>query len=76
MVTITIKEDSTQAKAFIEFVKGLPFVQFVNTPSEEKSTDKSQYSPELVAKIKKAESNIKKGKTTRLNPDDVWGNIL
>lgn len=75
MVTITIKEDSKQAKAFIEFVRGLPFVQFVNTSSEEKPAD-SPYSSELVTKIKKAELNIKKGKTTRLNPDDVWGNIL
>lgn len=75
MVTITIKEDSIQAKAFIEFVKSLPFVHVVNTPSEEIPKE-SPYGPELVTKIKKAESNIKKGKTKRLNPDDVWGSIL
>ncbi|MCB9426998.1 MAG: hypothetical protein H6584_08235, partial [Flavobacteriales bacterium] len=55
--------------------KSLPFVHVVNTPSEEIPKE-SPYSPELVTKIKKAESNIKKGKTKRLNPDDVWGSIL
>ncbi|MCW4470762.1 hypothetical protein OGH69_17450 [Flavobacterium sp. MFBS3-15] len=68
-ITIKINPRSKQAKAFLEYLKVLPFVQI-----EEK--DKSGYTPEFTDKIKKGEADIKKGKTTRINPDNVWENIL
>lgn len=68
-ITIKINPRSKQAKAFLEYLKVLPFVQI-----EEK--DKTSYSPEFASKIKKGEADIKKGKTTRVNPDNVWENIL
>lgn len=35
-------------------------------------SDKSPYNADFVAKIKKAENDIKAGKTTRINPKNVW----
>ncbi len=66
-ITIKINPRSKQAKAFLEYLKVLPFVQI---------EEKKAYSPEFSAKIKKGEEAIKKGETTRLNPDNVWENIL
>jgi len=68
-ITIKINPRSKQAKAFLEYLKVLPFVQI-----EER--DKSPYSPEFANKLKKGEADIKKGNTTRINPDNIWGNIL
>jgi hypothetical protein len=68
-ITIKINPRSKQAKAFLEYLKVLPFIQI-----EEK--EKINYSNEFASKIKKGEADIKKGKTTRLNPDNVWENIL
>lgn len=68
-ITIKINPRSKQAKAFLEYLKVLPFVQI-----EEK--DNVSYNPEFTEKIKKGEADIKQGKTTRINPDNVWENIL
>ena len=68
-ITIKINPKSKQAKAFLEYLKVLPFVQI-------KEKDNSNYSPEFAAKLKKGEADIAKGKTTRLNPENVWENIL
>lgn len=68
-ITIKINPRSKQAKAFLEYLKVLPFIQI-----EEKG--KTNYSAEFSEKIKKGETDIKKGKTTRLNSDNVWENIL
>lgn len=79
MTTITIKinERSKKGKAFLEFVKTFigndKDISFVES---EDVDDKSPYNPEFVAKIKKAEAEIDKGNTTRLNPNDIWGSIL
>lgn len=68
-ITIKIDPRSKQAKAFLEYLKVLPFVQI-----EEK--EKTNYSAEFSKKIKKGEADIEKGNTTRLNSDNVWENIL
>lgn len=68
-VTIKIKEQNKEAKALLEYLKKLPFVEI-------EKKEKSPYNPEFVEKIKKAEEDIKKGKTTRLNPENVWESIL
>jgi hypothetical protein len=43
MVTIRIKENSKQAKAFLEFIKNLPFVEFVDTELGKTTTAKKVY---------------------------------
>jgi hypothetical protein len=68
-IIIKIDPRSKQAKAFLEYLKVLPFVQIAEK-------DKIGYSTEFTTKIKKGEADIKEGKTTRLNPDNVWENIL
>ncbi|MRX38449.1 hypothetical protein GJU43_04125 [Flavobacterium sp. LC2016-23] len=80
MTTIKINERTKTGKAFMAmfeaFFKGVEGIEIIDTDSEKNKEGESFYSPEFVAKIKKAESNIKKGKTTRLNPEDIWGSIL
>ena len=68
-ITIKIDPRSKQAKAFLEYLKVLPFVQIENKENPD-------YPPEFTSKIKKGEEDIKGGKTTRLNPDNIWENIL
>lgn len=80
-VTIKINERTKAGKAFMAilseaFFKGADGVEIVETDSKKLKKEKSIYSPEFIAKIKKAEENIRQGKTTRLNPDDIWGSIL
>lgn len=82
MTTITIKinERTKAGKAFMamseSFFKGVKGIEIIETDSKSVSNEESGYDPKFVAKIKKAEANIKKGKTTRLNPEDIWGSIL
>jgi hypothetical protein len=70
MVTLKIKENSKQAKAFLELAKTLPFVEVLSAP------EKSPYNKKFVEKIKKREKNAQGKILTRLNPNDVWGSIL
>jgi hypothetical protein len=57
------KEQLAALKAFMKALK----VDF----KIEKST-KSSYSPEFVAKMKKSEEDIKAGRTTKIEPADIW----
>jgi len=82
MTTITLKinERTKAGKAFMamseSFFKNVEGIEIIETNSKKLKKTKSSYSPEFVAKIERAEENIKKGNTTRLNPDDIWGSIL
>jgi hypothetical protein len=80
MTTIKINERTKTGKAFMAmfevFFKGVDGIEIIETDSKKLKKEDSIYSPEFIAKIKKAEENIKKGKTTRLNPEDIWGSIL
>ncbi|RYJ36707.1 hypothetical protein NU08_4226 [Flavobacterium anhuiense] len=81
MTTIKINERTKTGKAFMEmfeaFFKGLDGIEIVETDSYGQVNEEPNiYSAEFVEKVKKAEENIKQGKTTRLNPDDIWGSIL
>jgi len=69
MTTITIKinERSKKGKAFFEIIK---------SDDKKPKKRKSIYSDAFIAKMKKAEKNIKNGDVTRLNLDDIWGSIL
>jgi hypothetical protein len=79
MTTIKINERTKAGKAFMAmfdaFFKGVEGIEIIEANSK-KNKEESFYSPEFIAKIKKAEENIKQGKTTRLNPEDIWGSIL
>ncbi|MEP6262227.1 MAG: DUF2683 family protein [Gillisia sp.] len=69
MVTIKIKEDSKQAKAFIALAKTLSFVKFEETETE------SPYDNKFVKKIKRSEKSARGKKLIRVNPDNIWENI-
>lgn len=79
MTTIKINERTKTGKAFMAmfeaFFKGVDGIEIVETDSNKVNEEESPYSPEFVAKIKKAEENIKNGETTTLNPDDIWGSL-
>jgi len=72
MTTIKINDKSKQAKAIIAMLRAFDFVEFI---SSEKIEEKNTYNPDFEAKMKKAMQEIKEGKTTLINPDDVWGSI-
>lgn len=81
MTTIKINEQTKTGKAFMEmfeaFFKGVEGIEIVETDDYGQVNEQpSIYSPEFIEKVKKAEENIREGKTTRLNPDDIWGSIL
>lgn len=80
MTTIKINEQTKTGKAFMEmfeaFFKGVEGIEIVESAYGQVNEEPSIYSSEFVEKVKKAEENIKNGKTTRLNPDDIWGSIL
>ena len=69
MVTLKVKVDSKQAKAFIALAKTLSFVKIEEAQSE------SPYDPKFVAKIKAREKNAQGKKLTRVNPDNIWESI-
>ena len=82
MTTLTIKinESSKKGKAFLEFAKTFfddeKDVEIIESGSKKtKAPTKSIYSKAFIAKIKKAEENVKNGETTTLNPDDIWGSL-
>jgi hypothetical protein len=58
---------------FEAFFKG---VEIVEPTYGQVNEEPSIYSSEFIEKVKKAEENIRQGKTTRLKPDDIWGSIL
>lgn len=80
MTTIKINEQTKTGKAFMAmfeaFFKGVEGIEVVEQSYGQVNEEPSIYSAEFIEKVKKAEENIKKGKTTRLNPDDIWGSIL
>ncbi|RZK11962.1 MAG: hypothetical protein EOO46_04915 [Flavobacterium sp.] len=82
MTTLTIKinERTKAGKAFMamseSFFKGVEGIEIIESDSKKIKVEKNIYSAEFIAKVKKAEKNIKEGKTIRLNPEDIWGSIL
>lgn len=71
MVTIKIKENSLQAKLFLEYVKSLSFVQFVDVESPSKKRKK------MISDIEKGleeVKNIRTGKSKALTTKDLAKN--
>lgn len=80
MTTIKINEQTKTGKAFMAmfeaFFKGVEGIEIVENDYNQVNEEQTVYSPEFIEKVRKAEKNIKEGKTTRLNPEDIWGSIL
>jgi hypothetical protein len=57
------KEQLTALKAIMKVLK----VDFKTEKGAE-----GPYSPEFVAKMKKAEEDVKAGRTTKIEPADIW----
>jgi hypothetical protein len=82
MTTLTIKIDrrTKAGKAFLamseSFFIGVAGIEIIENDSKTTIKDESPYNPDFISKIRRAETNIKKGNTTRLNPKDIWGSIL
>ncbi|MBF4485679.1 DUF2683 family protein [Flavobacterium sp. CSZ] len=80
MTTIKVNEQTKTGKAFMAmfeaFFKGVEGIEIVEPTYGQVNEEPSIYSSEFIEKVKKAEENIRQGKTTRLNPDDIWGSIL
>ena len=70
MVTIKIKQNSKQAKLFLEYVKTLSFVEIVATSSSSSSRKDG-----FVADIEKGLQEVKdirEGKVKPLSTADLW----
>ena len=74
MTIISINERTKAGKIVLELAKMLAATNkgvSIN-PKEELENG---YSDAFIAKITRAEKNIKKGETKTLNPIDVWGSL-
>ena len=79
MTTITINERTKAGKTLLELAKLLSasnkgVVIDVNLKNSVEK-EKNPYSPKFLAKIKLAEKQIKKGKTTTINTESIWESI-
>lgn len=70
MVTIKIRENSQQAKLFLEYVKSLSFVQFIDTVESNSSKTKKMLSD--IEKGLEEVKNIRTGKSKPLTTKDLW----
>lgn len=70
MVTIKIKENSKQAKIFLEYIKSLSFVEIVS--DTKKNSDKnSALLSDIEAGLLEVKS-IREGKQKPLSTSDLW----
>ena len=81
VLTIKINQRTKAGKAFMamseSFFKGVNGIEVIKEiVKKDKKESKSIYSDVFKTKMNKAEKEIKKGNTTRLDPNDVWGSIL
>ncbi|SHN64388.1 hypothetical protein SAMN05444395_103112 [Flavobacterium fryxellicola] len=70
MVTIKIKQNSKQAKLFLEYVKTLSFVEVLNT-SGTSSNKKEKLLSDIEKGLQEVKS-IREGKTKPLSTSDLW----
>ena len=79
MTTIKINERTKKVKVFMAmfktFFKDVDGIEIIETDFKIIQKEENFYSPEFVAKIKKAKVNIKKAETATLNPCDIQGNL-
>ena len=73
MVTVTIKENSKQAKALIAMLKTLSFVEIQETKSEKPKSTKAKAKSSIAISLEEE----KKGKTNAYkNSDDLFDKVL
>ncbi len=66
MSIIEVKADATTLSKIVKYLQSLQ-VQFIV-----KDTEESHYDPEFVKMVLKA----REGKSTRINPENIWESIL
>ncbi|MBK8055191.1 MAG: hypothetical protein IPK35_18435 [Saprospiraceae bacterium] len=71
METIIIKAKKSKCNIIKDFLDKQN-VQYEITSSEKEKKDESPYDPEFVEMVLKA----KEGKSTRINPQNIWESIL
>ena len=71
-ITLKINERTKVGKSFMalieEFSKDKKGIEIIS--------DESPYRAEFVAKIRRAEKNIKNQKTIRIDPKNIWESLL
>jgi hypothetical protein len=72
MVTFKIKENSRQAKIFLEYIKTLSFVEILS--NSEKSAEKEKAFLSDIENGLKEVKNIREGKIKPLSTTDLWNN--
>jgi hypothetical protein len=70
MVTFKIKENSRQAKIFLEYIKTLSFVEILS--NSEKSAEKEKAFLSDIENGLKEVKNIREGKIKPLSTTDLW----
>jgi hypothetical protein len=70
MVTFKIKENSRQAKMFLEYIKTLSFVKILS--NSEKSAEKEKAFLSDIENGLKEVKNIREGKIKPLSTTDLW----
>lgn len=70
MVTVTIKEQSKQARAVVEMLKTFPFVEFKESSKKITSTQKPRYNAATEKAIKDARKGI--GLTPVKNVEELF----
>lgn len=69
MDTIIIHAEPKKKKALLEILKAF------DIPFEVKKAEEEVYDPKFVKMILERKANAKKGNTTVVNPDDLWGSL-
>jgi hypothetical protein len=77
MTTITINERSKAGKNLLELAQILAKTNKgidISTPSNDHKTKKN-YNSDFVKMVLKSAESAKKGNTTTVNPNDIWGSL-
>ncbi len=67
METLIVQPKSKEQLAALKAIMKALKVDFIKEKSEE-----SPYSAEFSAKMKKSEDDVKAGRTTKIEPADIW----
>ena len=71
MVTIKVRENSRQAKLFLEYVKSLSFVEFLEDTKNKTSIKKNKFESDIEKGLKEIKS-IRDGKSKPLSISALW----
>ena len=69
MDTIIIQAEPKKKKALLEILKAF------DIPFEVKKSKEETYEPEFVKMVLERRESAKKGNTTVINPEDLWGSL-